>query len=132
MNDIINHPAHYTRGFESREVECIDITRELPFSLGNAFKYVWRAGKKGDLAKAREDLDKARWYLRDVEECGLYTDRLRTAVRMFDRIIPQSSPRYAALRAIVRLDITAAMRAIFEMEAQFELENIRNKENTEK
>jgi hypothetical protein len=50
---------------------------------------------------------------------------------MFDRIIPQSNPRYAALRAIVRLDTTAAMRAIFEMEAQFELENIR-KENTDK
>lgn len=63
--DNVNHPAHYETGFATRSVECIDVTRHLPFSLGNAVKYLWRAGKKGDKAKAFEDLDKAEWYIDD-------------------------------------------------------------------
>lgn len=63
-NDV-NHPRHYTRGFASRSIECIDITRHLSFNMGNAVKYIWRAGKKGDHTKALEDLQKARWYIED-------------------------------------------------------------------
>ena len=63
MNDNINHPAHYT-GVTS-EIECIDIARHLNFQLGNALKYVWRAGKKGGSAMELEDLKKALWYLQD-------------------------------------------------------------------
>ena len=44
MTDIINHPAHYTG--VTAEIECIDIARHLNFQLGNAFKNIWRAGKK--------------------------------------------------------------------------------------
>ena len=37
----------------------------LGFNLGNAVKYVARAGRKGDRL---EDLEKARWYLdREIE-----------------------------------------------------------------
>lgn len=63
--DNVNHPKHYMEGPVTRVIECIDITRYLPFSLGNAIKYVWRAGNKGDTDKALEDLDKAAWYLDD-------------------------------------------------------------------
>jgi hypothetical protein len=54
----VNHPAHYTRG----GVEVIDAIEawELGFRLGNAVKYIARAGHKGD---ALEDLKKGRWYL---------------------------------------------------------------------
>lgn len=45
-NDAVNHPRHYTEGFAPVSIECIDITRHMPFTVGNAFKYVWRAGKK--------------------------------------------------------------------------------------
>lgn len=43
-------------------VDCIDIIESLNlgFSLGNAMKYIWRAGKKGDPIK---DLEKAAWYI---------------------------------------------------------------------
>ena len=41
-------------------MECIQITEHFNFCLGNAIKYIWRAGQKGD---ALEDLKKARWYL---------------------------------------------------------------------
>lgn len=57
--DLVNHPPHYAG--ESVVVECVDIARHLSFCRGNAFKYVWRAGRKGD---AVEDIQKAIWYLR--------------------------------------------------------------------
>ena len=59
-NDTVNHPAHYT--VHPSGVECIQITRWMNFNLGNAIKYIWRAGNKGN---ALEDLKKARWYLDD-------------------------------------------------------------------
>lgn len=59
-NDPVNHPAHYTS--HPSGIECIEITRWMNFNLGNAIKYIWRAGNKGN---AIEDLKKARWYLDD-------------------------------------------------------------------
>ena len=58
--DAVNHPPHYMLG----GVEVIDAIEawDLGFCLGNAVKYIARAGKK-DPAKTLEDLKKARWYL---------------------------------------------------------------------
>lgn len=56
-NDAVNHPSHYQ---QVPGVECIDIVEHFPFNVGNAIKYTWRAGLKGD---AVEDLQKAAWYL---------------------------------------------------------------------
>lgn len=60
MNDPVNHPSHYTDG----KIEVIDFIEDknLGFHLGNAVKYISRAGKK-DPAKTIEDLEKAVWYL---------------------------------------------------------------------
>lgn len=58
MNSTIDHPAHYQH---PSGVEAIDLCERLGFNLGNAYKYLARAGKKGDRA---EDLRKAAWYLR--------------------------------------------------------------------
>ena len=71
LNDNINHPQHYTG--VTAEIECIDIARHLNFQLGNALKYVWRAGKKGGSAMELEDLKKALWYLEDSIQNG-YND----------------------------------------------------------
>ena len=62
MNDPVNHPKHYTS--HPSGLECIVFSRHMGFALGNAFKYLWRAGIK-DPAKEREDLRKALWYLND-------------------------------------------------------------------
>ena len=58
--DMVNKPPHYkdASGIECKEITC---HRKMPFSLGNAIKYLYRAGSKGDLL---EDLKKAEWYLR--------------------------------------------------------------------
>lgn len=61
--DIINHPSHYTS--HPSGIECLEITRKLPFSLGNAIKYLWRAGLKGGAEKRIEDWKKAEFYLQD-------------------------------------------------------------------
>ena len=60
MNDVVNHPSHYTDG----KIEVIDFIEDkvLNFHRGNAVKYIARAGKK-DPTKEIEDLKKARWYL---------------------------------------------------------------------
>lgn len=51
-------PKHY-RSHPSG-IECIQVTEHMDFLKGNAFKYIWRAGEKGDEI---EDLEKAIWYL---------------------------------------------------------------------
>jgi hypothetical protein len=61
-NDMVNHPKHYTS--DPSGVECIDITRHRNFNIGNAFKYLWRAGLKDD-KKTVEDLKKAIFYISD-------------------------------------------------------------------
>jgi len=56
----VNHPEHY-----QGSIECIDYIESLGFAegfeLGNAIKYIARAGKKEN---AIEDLQKAIWYIR--------------------------------------------------------------------
>lgn len=61
VHDAVNHPPHYTS--DPSGVECIQITRHRNFNIGNAIKYLWRAGLKED-AKI-QDLRKAIWYIED-------------------------------------------------------------------
>ncbi len=60
MSDPVNSPYHYTT--HPSGIECLDVTRHMNFNLGNAVKYIWRCGLKGD---AIEDLEKAVFYLND-------------------------------------------------------------------
>jgi uncharacterized protein YlzI (FlbEa/FlbD family) len=62
MNDMVNHPPHYTT--HPSGIETIQVTRHMTFNLGNAMKYIWRAGVK-DEAKHIEDLKKAIFYIDD-------------------------------------------------------------------
>lgn len=69
MEDVVNHPSHYTSGPKhsacGEVIECIDVVREHGFSRGNAIKYLWRAGLKGDESKTIEDLKKSVFYIND-------------------------------------------------------------------
>jgi len=69
--DPIDHPAHYGGGDDPYEAIKVIEAWRLGFRLGNAVKYIARAGKK-DPTKTIEDLRKASWYLsREIErlEC---------------------------------------------------------------
>lgn len=66
--DMVNHPPHYTS--HPSGVEAIEITRHYDFAIGNAIKYLWRAGLKkdpsrDDASKEIEDLEKAVFYIND-------------------------------------------------------------------
>ena len=58
--DMVNNPPHY-KGLPNG-LEVIDITQNMDFCLGNALKYILRAGKKDDNPEI-QDLKKAVYYL---------------------------------------------------------------------
>lgn len=60
LDDPVNHPSHYTSG----SIEVIDFIEDqkFPYHLGNAIKYISRAGKKDPKALVT-DLKKAAWYI---------------------------------------------------------------------
>ena len=69
----VQHPSHYTWLKDLCGVEVIDITRHMDFDLGNATKYILRAGHKSeqgysDRQKAIEDMEKAIFYIKDEIE----------------------------------------------------------------
>ena len=61
-NKTVSSPSHYT----SSKIEVIDVITELglsfDFCLGNAIKYIMRAGLK-DKSTLVEDVKKAKWYV---------------------------------------------------------------------
>lgn len=66
MADNVKPPSHYTYG----KIETIDfiLDKSLDFPLGNAIKYIVRAGHKESegmtlIDKAIEDLEKAKQYI---------------------------------------------------------------------
>ena len=70
----VSHPSHYTWLKDKCGIEVIDITRHLDFDLGNAVKYILRAGRKpiinenlsdDFLRAAIQDLKKALFYIND-------------------------------------------------------------------
>lgn len=70
-SDPVDHPAHYHPG----TYEAINVIEawQLGFCLGNAVKYISRAGHKPSPSQTKEekyieDLEKSIWYLRrDIE-----------------------------------------------------------------
>lgn len=73
--DDVQAPKHYT----DTKIEVIDYIEDknLGFCLGNAIKYISRAGRKqsaalGEKEKAIQDLQKAIWYIeRRIRELQL-------------------------------------------------------------
>tara|TARA_R110000868_G_scaffold153065_4_gene378390 strand:+ start:341 stop:730 length:390 start_codon:yes stop_codon:yes gene_type:complete len=60
MSDLVNHPKHY--GGADNVYEAIKVIEDwhLGFNLGNAVKYISRAGRKDSYL---QDIKKAAWYL---------------------------------------------------------------------
>lgn len=78
MNDMVKQPAHYTEG---RKYEPRKVIRDwkLSWELGNAVKYIARAGRKWNTI---EDLEKAKQYI-DFEIEALREEELAKAVGFF-------------------------------------------------
>lgn len=101
-NDQVNHPKHYTS--DPSGIECIDVTRHRNFNIGNAIKYLWRAGLKEDkdrklIDKQVEDLNKAVWYLVDEihrlgGRCTIKTDSINTCLPIDNESIIDAALNY--------------------------------------
>ena len=101
-NDQVNHPKHYTS--DPSGIECIDVTRHRNFNIGNAIKYLWRAGIKEDkdrklVDKQIEDLNKAIWYLVDEihrlgGRCTVKTDSINTCLPIDNESIIDAALNY--------------------------------------
>lgn len=101
-NDKVNHPKHYTS--DPSGIECIDVTRHRNFNIGNAIKYLWRAGLKEDkdsklIDKQVEDLNKAVWYLVDEihrlgGRCTVKTDSINTCLPIDNESIINATLNY--------------------------------------
>lgn len=102
-NDQVNHPKHYTS--DPSGIECIDVTRHRNFNIGNAIKYLWRAGFKEDkdrklIDKQVEDLNKAVWYLVDEihrlgGRCTVKTDSINTCLPIDNESIIDAVMNYS-------------------------------------
>lgn len=100
--DNVNHPKHYTS--DPSGIECIDITRHRNFNVGNAIKYLWRAGLKIDADKSSinkqiEDLEKAVWYIVDEihrlgGRCIVKTDSINTCLPIDNESIVEAALNY--------------------------------------
>lgn len=84
----VNHPEHYGAADDPYEAIKVIDAWQLGFSLGNAVKYLARAGKKGN---AVEDLRKAVWYIQ--HEIGrLNREQAHAALVASGRIVAQTNP----------------------------------------
>lgn len=94
MNSNVTHPAHYNSG----NIEVIEAIEDwkLGFHLGNAVKYIARAGRK-DPAKEVEDLNKAIWYILRAIELKAGNPRRPNDMNPRDA----SPKRYAAAEALL-------------------------------
>jgi hypothetical protein len=73
----------------------------MQFNLGNAFKYVWRAGRKNGNS-LEKDYSKAIWYLESMSDYSAYPD-YKTAKALFDLIDPMHADpvKYPILSKII-------------------------------
>lgn len=103
MNDDTSHPDHY----KTENYECYKVMQEVygsvafrAFCLLNAFKYLWRQGKKGP---ANEDVQKAKKYLElapntwDARELMASYDAAVTQTIAIDRQLQNLQEDFAAV-----------------------------------
>jgi hypothetical protein len=79
----IDHPEHYN---QISGIECIDVIEYFNFNMGNAIKYLWRAGLKTE--DPIDDLKKAKWY------CEREISRLEKAWKPEDPKITTGEPSF--------------------------------------
>lgn len=100
-SDPVNHPTHYTDVVPG--IECIEVVKHFSFTRGNAIKYLWRAGAKGDVV---EDLRKAVWYIESeiAELTGARREAAPRALVTFHEVVPEE------LAVAIKKAVTEVMR----------------------
>jgi hypothetical protein len=106
VTEQVDHPHHY--GGKDNPYEAIKVIEAwgLGFCLGNAIKYISRAGKK-DSGKTLEDLKKAFWYMQRYFKYGDTTRAKDVARKYF--------PNKVAAAWGVSEDIERVLQNVFEL-----------------
>lgn len=120
--DMVNSPKHYT-GY-SMVVEPIIICKELSFCIGNAVKYIVRAGLKGAPEKELEDYKKAGYYI----TAGATESISETALQVFN-IVKDAFPEDK--RHIIELLLNEDTMDAY-VEVNKKIEELENKFNESK
>lgn len=115
-DDPINPSHHLYNG-----LECIEIAEVYPYNIGNAIKYVWRAGLKGDLI---EDLKKCKWYCEraifnadDYTIGSIYTQAERRIFNKLNEYLQDDeSYRSLILTSLTRRDVASAIEYLEQLE----------------
>lgn len=107
--DMVNSPPHYHQENPMYEPAKVIRAWGLSWALGDAVKYIARAGRKGDKA---EDLRKAIWYITDEIDAidppvNLGARRLPPADVVIDKV------RMDSVHEDVHKDMVAAIRMAF-------------------
>ena len=85
----VNHPDHYQseNGVEAIDAILAALGTEgtIQFCVGNALKYLFRAGKK-DISPRQEDFEKALWYINYAKELVAepFKKKEDTDLKLFD------------------------------------------------
>ncbi|MGR5253619.1 hypothetical protein ACPV5S_15585 [Vibrio astriarenae] len=103
--DMVNHPPHYN----AFKYECKDFTNWLQGPFSHAFKYMFRAGLKGDEAQHIEDRQKAKFWLHEAITCTVQITVLpeAVAVALNKRLVEMANThkdereRFTTLRELV-------------------------------
>ena len=105
MTNHVDHPQHYNR--HPSGIECIDLIEWMPFNLGNAVKYLWRAGLKSE--DTITDLRKAKWYAeREQERVIQYGCNDISFRTYFDKVTSSPDKTQDAIAAGFQPDIAMA------------------------
>lgn len=98
MNKI--QPNHYKDKYD-----CMHFVRHMSFPLGNAFKYIWRAGTKAG-ETANDDIEKAIWYLQNSQAIDMNVSAY-TISTLIDHLelCSHSAEKMEILKRILSLDL---------------------------
>src|SRR5699024_1468161 len=92
-NDPVTNPSHYQTESGIEAIEVIEAFFPDSFHLASVFKYIARAGKKGNRL---EDLRKAAWYLqREIERhekssANVVAERLDGSINLLASLKPRA------------------------------------------
>lgn len=80
----VDHPTHYGGDVAYEVIKVIEAW-QLGFHLGNAVKYIARAGKKGSTTR-KEDLEKAKWYINRYISMASDPESLKPDVYIIEKL----------------------------------------------
>lgn len=102
-SEVVSHPKHYTQ--HPSGVECIEVSENMDFCVGNAAKYTWRHGLKHE---GTIDLEKALFYIdREIdrrEDARASLDKITAKVCRYQEATPGYQGKIVELLWLATLD----------------------------